>query len=259
MRKPLAVAVAGISGYGGFYVEALTQYAKEDRLQFVGGIDPNPESSDSFQLLQSQKVPIYDSLESFYKKSFADLMIVSTPIHLHYVHTCYALEHGSHVLCEKPLCATVEQAQLMLETQKKTGKIAGVGFQWCFSDAVLNLKRDILRGDFGKPRRLKTLVLWPRSNGYFNRNSWAGRIKTDGGEPVFDSVVSNATAHFLHNMVFILGDSIGQSAYPTKVTAELYRANNIENFDTAAVRCQTATGVEILFIASHATEKESEN
>jgi predicted dehydrogenase len=257
MSKPVTVALAGIGGYGGFYVNALMQFAKEGKLQFVGGIDPNPERGDSFDLLQTKGVPIYDSLQSFYQNSFAELMIVSTPIHLHCAHACYALEHGSHLLCEKPLSATVEQAKLILGAQKKSGKIGAVGFQWCFSDAVLNLKRDILRGEFGKPRRLKTLVLWPRSKSYFSRNSWAGRIRTDSGEPVFDSVVSNATSHFLNNMFFVLGDSIEKSACPAKVTAELYRAYNIENYDTAALRCQTESGVEILFFASHVAERES--
>jgi hypothetical protein len=51
----------------------------------------------------------------------------------------------------------------------------------------------------------------------------------------------------------VLGPRVDQSDQPSRVTAELYRAHAIENYDTAAIRCQTAGGVEILFVVSHAT------
>ena len=40
-------------------------------------------------------------------------------------------------------------------------KIVAIGYQWSFSDAIQKLKADVIAGIFGKPRRLKTLVLWP--------------------------------------------------------------------------------------------------
>ena len=43
---------------------------------------------------------------------------------------------------------------------------------------------------------------------------------------------------------------------PVEVTAELYRANPIENFDTCVCRSRTADSTEILFVVSHATEKK---
>jgi len=253
MSRPITVALAGTGGYGGYYVNVLLEFVNEGRLAFAGAIDPWPERSGMLPVLESEQIPVFNSLESFYSKSSADLLIVSTPIHLHCAHTCYGLEHGSHVLCEKPVSATIEQARHMLETQKRTGKIVAVGYQWSFSEAVLNLKSDISRGIFGKPVRLKSLVLWPRSEGYFNRNCWAGKIRTAGGAPVFDSPANNAASHFLHNMFFVLGGSITTSAMPVKMVAEVYRANDIENFDSAAMRSYTDDGVEILFITSHAT------
>ena len=66
-----------------------------------------------------------------------------------------------------------------------------------------------------------------------------------------DSVASNATAHYLHNMFYVLGDSVEKSAKPVKWLPS-YRANPIENFDTAAIRAKTEEGVEILFLTTHA-------
>ena len=47
-------------------------------------------------------------------------------------------------------------------------------------------------------------------------------------------------------MFFILGSGNSSDAYPAAVQAELYRARDIENYDTAALRCWTQGGVEIL-------------
>jgi hypothetical protein len=53
-------------------------------------------------------------------------------------------------------------------------------------------------------------------------------------------------------MLYVLGDSPETSARPVDVQAELYRANTIQSFDTAAIRCHTGQGVEILFCTAHA-------
>jgi hypothetical protein len=63
-------------------------------------------------------------------------------------------------------------------------------------------------------------------------------------------------AHDLHNMFYILGQERETSARPAAVEAELYRANPIENFDTAAARVRTEEGVECLFLVSHASDED---
>ena len=70
---------------------------------------------------------------------------------------------------------------------------------------------------------------------------------------MLDSPVNNATAHYLHNMFYLLGKSPQASAMPVTVEAELYRANDIENYDTAAIRAIVECGTEVLFYTTHAT------
>jgi predicted dehydrogenase len=187
----------------------------------------------------------------FFAADKADLVILATPIHLHAEQTCLALAHGSHVLCEKPLCATVPEARQMIAAEQASDKFVAIGYQWSFSEAIQALKHDIMTGELGRPLRFKARILWPRWQAYYRRNRWAGRIKTDDGRWVLDSPVNNATAHYLHNLFYLLGPSRETSTQPTSVQAELYRANAIENYDTAALRCQTEAGVELLFYTAH--------
>jgi hypothetical protein len=55
-------------------------------------------------------------------------------------------------------------------------------------------------------------------------------------------------------MFYCLGERWNSSAMPVEVTGELYRANPIENYDTAALRACTARGVDVLFYATHAVK-----
>jgi len=73
---------------------------------------------------------------------------------------------------------------------------------------------------------------------------------------ILDSVASNACAHYLHNMLFILGENMSSSTEVTSFDAECYRANSIENFDTCTIKMNTKSGAVLYFAASHATDKK---
>ena len=252
----VTLALVGIGGYGLVYLEGLLDKIRDNDFNIVAGIDPEPQRCTRLDELKAMDVPIFESLENFYETGEADLVIISSPIHMHCPQTCLALSRGSHVLCEKPLGATIQEAEKMIHAMEESGKFVAIGYQWSFSDAIQELKRDVQQGVLGTPKRCKTIALWPRDEVYYNRNNWAGKQKDENGNWILDSPANNALAHYLHNMFYMLGEERESSARPDRVTAELYRANDIENFDTVAARIYTESGVEILFYGSHATENE---
>jgi predicted dehydrogenase len=240
-----------VGGYGTFYLQELLQAKYAEKIQLVAGIDPYPDRSPMYSDLQQARIPIYPDLENFYKNASADLVILAVPIHLHAPLSCLAAAKGANVLCEKPLGASLADAQNMRAAEKRSGRQIAIGYQWSFSDAVLSLKRDILAGRLGRPLNFKTMLLWPRSRSYYQRNSWAGRLRADDGAWVLDSPVNNATAHYLHNMLFLLGSTLEESVHIADLEAELYRANPIENYDAAALRIHTSLGSDLLFYTAH--------
>jgi len=250
------VALIGIGGYGAFYASQLVTASIEHNVELVAGIDPYPERSPALSALRAENIPIFTSLDEFYRQNWADLVVIAAPIHLHAPLTVHALEHGSNVLCEKPLCAVLDDADRMEEAEQRFGKFVAIGYQWSFSNTIQTIKRDILAGEFGRPLQFKTLILWPRPQTYYQRNSWAGRIKSDNGAWVFDSPVSNATAHYLHNMLYLLGNSRETSTRASDIQAVLSRANSIENFDAAALRIVTEDDVELLMFTAHPVRDE---
>jgi len=212
---------------------------------------------DTLPDMQHLQVPVFHTLTDFYENGgTADLVVISSPVHFHIPQTCEALLHGSHVLCDKPMGATVQDVDHLIGIRDGSNCWVRVGYQWSYSNAIQNLKKDIIKGTFGKPVRFKTLCFWPRDRGYYQRNDWAGKIKDAQGRWILDGPANNAMAHFLHNLFFVLGETMDTSAPLSRVRAELYRANPIDNYDTVACRIMTKAGIECLFYASHAIPED---
>jgi predicted dehydrogenase len=253
--KDVTVAMVALGGYGNSYLRHLLDENAPAGFRLVAGIDPNPVGCRYLDRFEAEGIPIYPDLAAFYAVSTADLVIIAAPIQYHAPFTCTALAHGSNVLCEKPVAATVEEARAMAEAEAAAPGWVGIGYQWSFSTTMQALKADVMAGRLGRPLRLRTKVLWPRPLSYYHRNRWAGRIAAPDGQLILDSPVANATAHYLHNCFYILGPTRETSARPVDVQAELYRANAIENYDTGAVRTHTEDGAEILFYAAHPVDQ----
>jgi len=254
MRK-IDVALAGFNGYGKFYADYLIQNPHRLEYTFRAVIDPFLRAEDK-AALDGLRIPYFDGLDAFYEAGTADLVIISAPIHLHKPMCETALRNGSTVLCEKPTAARLCELLEMHAYETRYQKDIFIGFQWSFADPILELKRDLLRGAYGRALSGKALVLWNRDVSYYNRSTgWAGKRRSKDGAYVYDSVASNATAHYLNNLLFLLGDGMDTAAEVAEIQADCRKANPIETFDTCVIRTRTAKGQALLFIASHAADR----
>jgi predicted dehydrogenase len=256
VKAPVSLVLVGIGGMGAVYVRELLDGRESGQFRIAGAVDPEAERCPLLEELRSIGVPVFSTLDGFYRNRTAELAVISSPIQFHSQQTCLALAKGSHVLCEKPVAGTIREARRMIEAEKDSDRRVSVGYQWSFSPAIQALKRDITDGRFGEAKRLKCLYLWPRDEKYFRRNAWAGKKRDAAGGWILDSPAQNAMAHDLHNMFYVLGKERDSSAAPVEVEAELYRANPIENYDTTAMRARTGDGVEILLYATHVPREE---
>ncbi len=80
-----------------------------------------------------------------------DVVIVSTPPHVHAEISIAAMKAGKHVLCEKPLTRTVAEAEQMLAVAKQTGRVLKCGFNHRHHPAVGEAKKVLDSGAIGKP------------------------------------------------------------------------------------------------------------
>ena len=250
----MKVLLVGVGRYGLRYLDYIIENPGAD-IELVGIVEKYYEFCQAKEKIENIGIPVFKSLDEFYKNNFADLAIIITPPFLHSEQSVFCMSKGSNVLCEKPIASTIEDAQKMIEAEEKYNKFIAIGYQWSFSNAILNLKKDILNERFGNPVVFKSLSSFPRGKKYY-ANSWGGKL-TFENIPVYDCIASNACAHDVHNMFFLLGESLESSASANKVEAQLFRANKIETFDTCIVKMETENNVRLYFSASHATNGHS--
>ncbi|MCG3181226.1 MAG: Inositol 2-dehydrogenase/D-chiro-inositol 3-dehydrogenase [Phycisphaerae bacterium] len=254
MGEPLQTVLCGIGGFGERYLGEF--WGRPDvPVRFVGFVDPFPERAAFAGRIRDAGHAVHAvhaDLEAFFAAGGrADLAIIASPIQHHAGQTLCALAHGCHVLCEKPLCATLDDARRMLAARDAAGRTVAVGYQMAYSDAAARFKADILAGDWGRPLACKCIAAAPRSREYYLRNAWAGRINDRVGRPVLDSPVNNANAHYLHLMLHLLGPAVARAAFPVRVQALLCRAHAIENYDTAFLAARLDNDVDLFFVTSH--------
>jgi predicted dehydrogenase len=215
--------------------------------------DPRPADHPRLlERLAKADVKVFDSYPEMLKEKL-EAVWLPLPIHLHRSTTELAMNKGLAVMCEKPVAGSVDDLDAIADLQARTGLAVAIGYQDIYDPATLQLKQRILAGDIGQIQQVVLRGTWPRDDQYFNRNNWAGKLR-QGDCWVLDSPVNNAMAHFLNLALFLVGPSLRDSAEPVSIDAELYRVNQIENFDTCALRVTTKQGAVLLVLLTHACQ-----
>lgn len=252
--EKVTLAMVGAGGFARTYLNALWGNINPEEYDLVGIIDPYASASTLYAEIMARGIPVYDTLEDFYRVHSAQLVCIASPVYAHMEQIRTAFAHGSHVLCEKPLTVFAEDVAKLEEEAQKAGLLLGVGFQWSFSRRVRALKKDILDGRLGKPVALKTLISWMRSDAYFQK--WHGHMYAPDGSLLLDSIISNAMAHYLHFGLFLLGDRMDTARMPSRVKASLYRAKDITTFDTCSVKCFFEDDVTHSLYLTHSADRD---
>lgn len=186
-----------------------------------------------------------------------DLLVVPTPINLHAEMHRAGVERGIPVYLEKPPTLDYRELEEMISCDQQAKKSTLVAFNFIVEKPRLAIKQRLLDGEFGQIKGSSLMAHWPRPSDYFRRASWAGRLMM-GDRVVLDSCFGNANAHFVHNMLFWLGNNeLSSWAQIDSVQAELYRAHAIEGADTFFVEATTTSGAIMRFAVTHACAGQS--
>jgi len=249
------VALIGVSGYGTIYFQLLRDALRRQTVRLAAAVIINQSDvPDIVAELKAGGTIIYADTETFFAKEAGriDLCLIPVGIQWHARLTIAALNAGMNVLVEKPLAGSSADIAAIRHAEKESKRWVAVGFQDLYSMETRWLKTQLLAGVIGKLESIRMIGLWPRNRAYFNRNQWAGRIEADGAA-VLDSPLNNAFAHFVNLALYFAGSSVDESATVNLQSTELYRAHQIEMFDTAVVTGSTPSNTQMWFGVSHAT------
>lgn len=256
MSNPVKFAVVGLGGYGKSHLDSAADIEEQGLgvLDTVVCIDPenHPEKLADYK---HRGVRVFNTLDDLIHAGGVDVITLPIGIHDHVRLSMVCLEAGFNVIVEKPLTGAIQDANRLIDVRDKTGKTIVIGYQHLYSQTIQGLKERVLDGRLGPIKMARLKASWPRGSQYYSRNPWAGSQKRDGVWTL-DSPINNALAHYLTNIFYLCGTSHENACGITSVQAELYRAWEIENLDTACLRVKTDTNATALIAMSHVGENQ---
>ena len=128
-----------------------------------------------------------------------DVVCICTPSGFHAANAIEALEKGKHVVLEKPMALTTEDADRIIDTCERTGKLLTVISQLRFSEDVVKVKELIRDGAFGRITLCSLRMKYYRSREYYS-SSWKGTKNLDGG-----GALMNQGIHGIDLLQYIVG------------------------------------------------------
>lgn len=256
MSDVVTFAVVGLGGYGRSHLESAAEIEADGigKLAAVVCIDPE-NHAEKLAEFKAKGVRVHASLDELLQAGGVDVITLPIGIHDHVRLSIKCLEAGFHVLVEKPLAGAVQDADELIRVRERTGKQILIGYQHLYSLTIKGLKERVLDGRLGKIDTVRLKASWPRGDNYYSRNPWAGTRKRDGIWTL-DSPINNALAHYLTNIFYLASENETDPSGIDWVQAELYRAWDIENLDTASVRVRTDTGTTAVIAMSHAAGEQ---
>lgn len=145
--------------------------------------------------------PAYTDLGKMLKREDLDVLDVCTPSGLHARLGIQGAEAGKHVLVEKPIDISLENADSLIGACEKAGVKLGVIFQHRFDAATRKLKEAVDSGKFGRLILGDAYVKWYRAQEYYDKGGWRGTWEYDGGGSLI-----NQSVHTIDLQRYFMGD-----------------------------------------------------
>lgn len=124
MSETLRVLVVGCGNMGTSHARA---YRKLDNFKICGLVSRGPESRNRLSE-ELGGLPTFDNFEKALSETGPDAVCISTYPSTHAEYSIKALEAGAHVFVEKPIAETVEDAEAVVQTARKSDKKVVVGY-----------------------------------------------------------------------------------------------------------------------------------
>jgi len=197
-----------IIGVGGYIAPRHLEAIKDAGHNLVAAYD----NKDSVGIMDRYfpDCQFFTDLERFqsYVESLAqtsqkvDYVSICTPNYLHSSHIKFALSHGAHAICEKPLVLTTKELDELADYEKRYGKKVYTVLQLRVHDAILALKNKIDKDSAQTQRKDYKITLdYMTSRGQWYHESWKGDVKKSGG------LSTNIGVHFFDMLTWIFGEA----------------------------------------------------
>lgn len=185
-----------IIGYGQIAKKHLFQIEAIGTL--VAICDSDPDQGTSW--INRSDTVFFSSLETLLSARLSiDIIVICTPNGLHASQAQLCLKAGYHVLVEKPLALTEQDALAVVETAIQSKQYLFTVLQNRFNDPVQAVYQAIQMGQLGKIFSVQVSCYWHRGADYY-KHPWHGNKMLDGG------VLFTQFSHFIDLLLWYFGE-----------------------------------------------------
>jgi len=229
-KKTLRIGLIGVGAAA--QVNHIPALKKIEGLELVTLCDRDPEKAH--RVAQKFGIPKAAArVEDMLADDEIDAVDICTPNFLHAPMAVAALEAGKHVLCERPLARSSEEAAAMVKAAKKADRVLMCAVQHRFRPDAQLLRKFVDKGDLGSIFLAK--AGWLRQKTEWDSDEWRRQKRESGG-----GVVLDLGFQMLDLSLWVLG---GQRV--TSVTASVHRNGKGEVEDSATAFFRLASGATL--------------
>jgi len=145
----------GVAGLGRAFTLMLPTFAAHPRVQLVAAADPRADARASFE--RDFGATSYESVASLCADESVEAVYVATPHQLHAEHAIAAAARGKHVLVEKPMALSLDEAGTMIAAANKTSVHLVIGHSHSFDAPVRRAREIVASGAVGRVRMITAL------------------------------------------------------------------------------------------------------
>jgi predicted dehydrogenase len=145
----MSVIRVGLIGYGYWGPNLLRNLQNHPGFKVVAIADGRSEKREK-AARAAPGAALHDRGEDLIDAADVDAVVIATPVAFHHPLAKRALSLGKHVLCEKPLCTRVEDAEDLVETAAAKGVVLMIDHTFLFTGAVQTIASLCHSGELGK-------------------------------------------------------------------------------------------------------------
>jgi UDP-N-acetyl-2-amino-2-deoxyglucuronate dehydrogenase len=196
IKENIKFAVVGCGHIGKRHAEMIS---KNNEAELVALCDIKPKEELGIEAYLN--VPFFTSIDELLASGL-DIHVVNicTPNGLHVEQSLKVLEHQKHLVCEKPLALTKQDAEKVIYKALQMSKLVFTVMQNRYSSPSVWIKDIVENKLLGDIFMVQINCYWNRDNRYYKIDSWKGKLDLDGG------TLFTQFSHFIDLMYWLFGD-----------------------------------------------------
>ncbi|MCR5503552.1 MAG: Gfo/Idh/MocA family oxidoreductase [Lachnospiraceae bacterium] len=238
--EQIRLGIIGIGGMGGNHATEIAKGTVPE-LKLTAVADIRPERLQWAKENLPEDVAGFDDGKELILSGKCDAVLIATSHYLHTEFTVFALEHGLHVLSEKPAGVYTKQVRTMNEAADRSDRVFAIMFNQRTNCVYRKLHEMIKSGELGAMKRVNWIITdWYRTQSYYDAAGWKATWNGEGG-----GVLLNQCPHQLDLLQWLCG-------LPVRVQAFCHEAkwHEIEVEDDVSAYMEFEGGATGVFVTS---------